>query len=459
VGDHIAYVWAIPFRGRTQKIKFDIKCRTDATKIRLPCKTDKDFCQFLGYFVGDGDIKGNRLVRITDKDRSNLEFYQALAKKVFGIEGKIKFDGRQRLIFCSAMLAKFLRNFGIQKSAQRTIPAIIQRTSKKQLASFLRGLFDAEGCVVISTNRGILLASASQDMAQVVQLLLLRFGIHSEIREVWRTVQGKRYKIYHLRIHSPASLRLFAKNISFDSRPKLEKLNSLLNTIGKGWSHLELIPIKKATLYNEIKRELKKVPQIFKTKFDLFATNKKGISRKQFERLIKELENYNLTELVAKLKMVKNYLWIKVLKKITIKSDTQYVYDIEIPGPSNYVANGFIVHNCQGGPVQSYIRWLYNREDCAMILNGYQIAGTPGRILLDTGRLVFGDLDIKPKMTVKFMDFSAHCGRDDLIDFYKKVNPGKIVLVHGDQTEAFAQELREMGFDAIAPRNGERIKI
>ncbi len=113
----------------------------------------------------------------------------------------------------------------------------------------------------------------------------------------------------------------------------------------------------------------------------------------------------------------------------------------------------------QGGSIQSYVKWLHNRENCLMVLNGYQIEGTPGRTLLDTGRLVLGELDVIPKMTVEFMDFSAHCGRDDLMAFYKKINPAKIVLVHGDRTEAFAQELREEGFDALAPKNGEKIRI
>jgi len=33
----------------------------------------------------------------------------------------------------------------------------------------------------------------------------------------------------------------------------------------------------------------------------------------------------------------------------------------------------------------------------------------------------------------------------------KKVNPEKVFCVHGDNTEGFAKELRERGFDAVAP--------
>jgi putative mRNA 3-end processing factor len=112
-----------------------------------------------------------------------------------------------------------------------------------------------------------------------------------------------------------------------------------------------------------------------------------------------------------------------------------------------------------GGPICYYMEKLHKRENCTMVMTGYQVEGTVGRRLLDTGRYVNEGLDIKPKMDIKTMDFSAHCGRDSLIDFIKKVKPKKTLLFHGDQTEKFAAELNGMGFEAIAANNGDKIKI
>jgi len=112
-----------------------------------------------------------------------------------------------------------------------------------------------------------------------------------------------------------------------------------------------------------------------------------------------------------------------------------------------------------GGPVHFYLRKLMDRPDCTMIMNGFQVPGTVGRTLLDTGRYVFEGLDVKPKIRTEFMDLSAHCGRDNLIDFIKKVNPGKTVLVHGEHTEEFAKELGGLGINATAPSNGDKIKV
>lgn len=129
----------------------------------------------------------------------------------------------------------------------------------------------------------------------------------------------------------------------------------------------------------------------------------------------------------------------------------------------NVIANPCIVITTagmlNGGPVGFYIKKLHERENCTLTLSGFQVPGTVGRYLLDTGRYVNEGLDIKPKMKVEFMDLSAHCGRDGIINFLKKVNPEKVFLVHGERVEGFARELKGMGFDTYAPKNGEKVIV
>ncbi len=113
----------------------------------------------------------------------------------------------------------------------------------------------------------------------------------------------------------------------------------------------------------------------------------------------------------------------------------------------------------QGGPILYYLRKLHKRENCSLILTGWQLEDTPGRILLETGRYVNPKegLDFDVKMKVKRLDFSAHAGRSQLFKFIEKANPEKIFCIHGDHTEEFARELRERGFDAVAPVANNRI--
>lgn len=107
-----------------------------------------------------------------------------------------------------------------------------------------------------------------------------------------------------------------------------------------------------------------------------------------------------------------------------------------------------------GGPVAHYLEKLYDKENCSLILTGFQVPGTEGAILLETGHYIHGDTDLTVKMNVRKFDFSSHASRSELFKFAKLVNPEKIFCVHGDNTEGFAQELKEdYGFDAVAPAN------
>ncbi|HDJ96497.1 MAG TPA: MBL fold metallo-hydrolase [Candidatus Aenigmarchaeota archaeon] len=106
-----------------------------------------------------------------------------------------------------------------------------------------------------------------------------------------------------------------------------------------------------------------------------------------------------------------------------------------------------------GGPVVEYIKRLHDRRDSTLFLTGFQVKNTPGRILLQTGRYINPNeaLDLKVKMMVKYLDFSAHVGRSGLFKTIEKLNPSKIFCIHGDDTFGFAKELCEMGYNAIAP--------
>ncbi|MEM5853065.1 MAG: MBL fold metallo-hydrolase [Candidatus Aenigmatarchaeota archaeon] len=110
-----------------------------------------------------------------------------------------------------------------------------------------------------------------------------------------------------------------------------------------------------------------------------------------------------------------------------------------------------------GGPVVWYIKKLYADKKSSLVLTGWQLEDTPGKILLETGRFITKELDLEVKMSVKRLDFSAHAGRSELFELVDKLNPEKVFCIHGDHTEEFANELKEKGFDAVAPLANNRI--
>jgi len=113
----------------------------------------------------------------------------------------------------------------------------------------------------------------------------------------------------------------------------------------------------------------------------------------------------------------------------------------------------------EGGAVVSYMKYLYNNPQSAIIMTGFQPPHTAGRNLLETGRFVLDDIDLKVKMNVYYYDFSAHGGRSDLFEMVDRINPQKIICMHGDACDQFAKELNDKGYDAIAPFNGDTVQI
>ncbi len=110
-----------------------------------------------------------------------------------------------------------------------------------------------------------------------------------------------------------------------------------------------------------------------------------------------------------------------------------------------------------GGPIVWYISKLFDRRNSSLVLSGFQVEGTSGKLLLETGRFVHDEIDVEVKMNIRRLDFSSHLGRKDLLGFISKLNPEKVFCVHGDSTEEFALELKEKGYDAIAPVANDRI--
>ena len=111
-----------------------------------------------------------------------------------------------------------------------------------------------------------------------------------------------------------------------------------------------------------------------------------------------------------------------------------------------------------GGPVLNY---LFNvNPSSKLIFTGYCVEGTNGWTLQNHGYITKDGQELTVDLPVDYMDLSAHAGRKELLEFMKRANPQKILLIHGDRPGEFAEELKEVyGYDAVAPLPGERIEV
>ncbi|MBC7085922.1 MAG: MBL fold metallo-hydrolase [Methanomethylovorans sp.] len=112
-----------------------------------------------------------------------------------------------------------------------------------------------------------------------------------------------------------------------------------------------------------------------------------------------------------------------------------------------------------GGPVMYYLNKLYKDPKSKMMLTGYQIEGTNGRMALDTGIIENNGILQQLKLKIEHYDFSAHAGDRELKAIVKDFcdRGTKVVFtMHGDNTQGFAAWIEEdIGVRAYAPANGE----
>lgn len=112
-----------------------------------------------------------------------------------------------------------------------------------------------------------------------------------------------------------------------------------------------------------------------------------------------------------------------------------------------------------GGPVLHYVDEIRNDPKSAILLTGYQVEGSNGAKLLETGMLEFQGVNEKVNCEVTKFDFSAHAGHSELMQFAKGCSPEKIVLCHGDHREIIAADLKAEGFEVQTPKNGEKWSV
>ncbi len=116
-----------------------------------------------------------------------------------------------------------------------------------------------------------------------------------------------------------------------------------------------------------------------------------------------------------------------------------------------------------GGNAVYYLQQLSFNSKNGIALVSYQGEGTPGKKLLDTGKVSTRGKDLKVTAQVRQFQFSGHADRKELFDMIKQIkgNP-KVCTVHGDSEscEMFAREIHEkFGFETFSPAVNDEISI
>jgi len=199
--------------------------------IHVPQIVDERLGSFLGYILGDGHISARkRTLGLTTADETQADHFAALAKDLFNVRVVKKWDQTKwRVRFSSVDVQEFLVHLGLKAgrcARQKEVPEVILRSPKPVVAAFLRALYDCDG---YAGPQGVILATSSEEMSKVVQILLLNFGILSSR---WRQ-KDDNWHVYS----GGLSSKRFLEEIGFGLERKQQRLRQ--NVAGHSWYRQE----------------------------------------------------------------------------------------------------------------------------------------------------------------------------------------------------------------------------
>lgn len=340
-GDYLLMPEKIDISLEDQLINFKpvIQKEWNMKKVNIPQKIDKTFAKILGYYLGDGNYEIDRIT-FSEHRKEVAEHYSSLIRNYFNIEPSVRFrenKGYYQIRVGSRVLAQLFRSIYQEehKTFDEKIPSIILKSSNESLASFISGLFDAEGYV----SSRIALGVNNEQLVKQLQFVLLRLGVISSVIEYdnRRNPYSKKHR-FTVEISDIESIKKFKELIGFSSAEKQNKVNELI----KGRSNRN--KVRQIVINGRDVARIIRNSGLTTTQFMCpdFFINKKQLSKEVFKKnILDKIENEELRRRLE-LFYLSNLIAVKI-KSIKPVGLTKTI-DIETKS-HNFLANGLIVHN------------------------------------------------------------------------------------------------------------------
>jgi replicative DNA helicase Mcm len=331
-------------------------------QLKLPLHLNEGIMYLMGLLAGDGSISKTSLggfdIKFFNIHDYLLDAFSSLCEEVIGIKPSYDEDrnGVPYYRFRSKIFGNLLKKFGIpdgDKSHNLTISEELSKLPNVLISPYLRGVFDTDGSVIKVKGKGsnfIELSSASEEFIRGVQLILLRFGIISRIRErkpKTSKIRGKIVKSgkkYVLEIRGIDNLKKFEESIGFSLPEKSRKLKEIIEKISKEHTNVDLVP-QIGELLKEARKKLKlSAKNFYGYKNYSYERNKRYPTRNFLQSILNEfgIENLEKLEKFAN----SDIFWDRVRKvKIFENKEHEYVYDVSVEDAHSFVGNGIVIHN------------------------------------------------------------------------------------------------------------------
>lgn len=205
-----------------------IKRELRELKLRKPTKEFSNLSPEKAYLLavlsGDGHLGGGNIRLEIRKDEEFIKEFSNCLEKVYGLKFRYYYYPKRRSFILNAScecVYNDLLKYGKFGTFEWRVPKeILESNDEKVICSFLRGIYDSEGC---ATRCALSLSSANKRGIEDVGLLLKRLGIESKIC----CYKGKYYVLW---IFRKGRFKIFREKVGFTIKRKMNKIDETLNT-------------------------------------------------------------------------------------------------------------------------------------------------------------------------------------------------------------------------------------
>jgi glutamine---fructose-6-phosphate transaminase (isomerizing) len=311
--------------------------------VRLPEKSTPELMQLIGYFIGDGHA-AQRCLRWKDQRREVLAVYQQIVAKQFGIEGRIApiLEAQAWLLEVNSRdMAEWFRKNIVDRRAE--LFGQLGTLPDAELAAFLKGLFDAEGYVANAAGQ-VALRMTDVELVRRVQQWMLRFGIVTSLYLHSPAPHFRQPKnSAGVFVSSAEAMQNFAQAVGFSAPDKQGHLQALLTRKQATRARASKpVPVRKSALRRWLTAHGAPGRLLYHLRSDGYLTA--PYARELAEHLAAWPEAHRVRSLIERF-LGGGMVYQEVQSVREVKSVSAFVYDIEVPGVENFLANGLTSHN------------------------------------------------------------------------------------------------------------------